>query len=369
MIFSTSHEVQKDSSIWKGLNARWKQDECNPLEQKASREICRSIDSLSLEDKGPAELREKPTLGTSLGTVWSKFNRSPSSSTVKRRAKVRFSVSAETTSTDEVSTTKTGDNKTIESITLSHITNLCADIQKEEAIPKQPVGFIPCDEKPKRFDLYHHDSMPSVSSTASLTLREALSGKDGPVEFELIERLNIALTLSCNVLQLCNTPWLGEIISLDDIFFLRATEHPRCYTPKVHSPAPFLVRQSSRVRHFEETLRPVNFTLLSLGVLLTHIIMGRPVEAIDLNKDMAKERLVSITKLADVKVTICDDASENYVGAVKWCFNHCFNFDTLEDQDLSRNFHDAVIARLERDLRSIDLRSIDLRNIDRLGVQ
>lgn len=112
----------------------------------------------------------------------------------------------------------------------------------------------------------------------------------GLVEFELIETLNIAFTLSCNVLQLCNTPWLGEIISLDNIRFFRDTKNPRCYALKVHFPAPFLVRQSSRARHFEKTLRPVNFALLTLGVLLIHIIMGRQVESIHLNKDMAKER-------------------------------------------------------------------------------
>lgn len=359
MIFGTFHELQTDNSIWRGLKVQWKGDEHNALEQKASTGICRSVDLLSLKDRDPSAQKEKSTLEAGIGAVWSKFNRSPSPSRLKHRAKVRFFISAAPTSTDKVSTAKAGDNGTTETITFSCITDLCADIQRGEVIAKQPVGFIPCDEKPKGFDLYFHDGMPSSSNSASLTLREALSGKDGLTELELRERLNIALTLSFGILQLCNTPWLGKIITLDDIVFLRAADAPRCYTQKLDFPAPFLVRQSPTVRHMQKPLRPVNFALLSLGVLLTHIIMGRPVEAIDLNEDMPKELLVSRRQLADDKVATCDDASDNYVGAVQWCFNHCFTFATLEDQELSRNFHDAVIARLERDLRSIDCLKFD----------
>lgn len=349
IIFGTPHELERDNSKWKGLNIRWKGDEYNPMEQNGSTGICRSVNSLSLRDKGPSAQKEKSTFEGGFGAVWSKLHRPPSTPRLKGRAKVRFLISAAPTSTDEVSTAKAEDNNT-----LSHIADLCADIHRGEVIAKQPLGFIPCDEKPKGFDLYFHDDMPSSSNTASLTLREALSSKNGLTGFELRERLNIALTLSFSILQLCNTQWLGKIISLDDIVFLRAADTPRCYTQKLDFPAPFLVRQSPTARQMQKSLKPVNFALLSLGVLLTHIIMGLPVEAIDLSENMTKELLVSRKKLADDKVATCDYASENYVGAVQWCFNHCFTFATLEDQELSRNFHDAVIARLERDLRSID---------------
>lgn len=86
---------------------------------------------------------------------------------------------------------------------------------------------------------------------------------------------------------------------------------------------------------------------------MTHIIMGRPVDAIDLREDMKKTLLDSAKDLAYEEVVTCDDASENYKGAVQWCFLNCFNFATLEDDQLSRDFHDGVIARLERDLRHI----------------
>lgn len=354
IIFGTLHEVQRGGSIWKGLKLGWKGDECNPLQRTASAGTCRSLESLSLEDKDPSMQKKESTSEVHLGAVRPKWTWLPSRSNLKRRTKVSFSIPATPTSTDQLSTARTGDDRITDPVTLSQITDLCAHIRRGGMIAKQPVGFIPCDEKPKGFDLYYHDSMPSSSDAASLTLREALKGKGGLPDFGLRERLNIALTLSFSILQLCNTSWLDKVISLDDIVFIRAEDAPRCYTQKFDFPAPFLVRHSSVVPQMGKPLRPVNFALLSLGALLTHIIMGSPLEAIQLNEDMPKEMLLSKKKLANDKVATCDDASENYVGAVQWCFDHCFTFATLEDQDLSRNFHDGVIARLERDLKSID---------------
>lgn len=355
MIFGTSHELPRKASIWQGFELRWKENECDPVEPTASGGICRSMESPSLKDEDQSRQKQESTLQVGLGTAWQKRNWSLSRSNLKCRAKVRFFTSAAPTSTDQTSTAKTGDNKVTGSTTLSQIADLCTDIQRNDMVAHQAVGFIPCDEKPKGFDLYHHDSIPSSSNTSSMTLREALSGKeDGLTDFGLRERLNIALTLSFSILQLCNTRWLGKVISLDDIIFLRSADTPRCYTQKFDFPAPFLVRRPRIARHKEESYKAVNFALFSLGVLLTHIIMGRPVEALDLNEDMPKELLLSRKKLANDKVAICDEASDNYIGAVQWCFDHCFTYENLKDQDLSRNFHDAVIARLERDLRSID---------------
>lgn len=352
MIFGTAHEVPRKTSIWQGFELRWKENECDPVEPTASAGDCHSMESLSLNDEDQSRQKQESTLEVHLGAVGQKWNWSPSS--LKRRAKVRFLISAAPTSTDQVSTANTGDNTITESITLSKIADICTDIQRNDMVANQAVGFIPCDEKPKGFDLYYHDSVPSSPNTSSLTLREALSGKDGLTDFGLRERLNIALTLSFSILQLCNTQWLGKVISLDDIVFLRAADAPQCYTQKFDFPAPFLVRRPRIARHKEEPYKAINFALFSLGVLLTHIIMGRPVEALDLSENMPKELLLSRKKLANEKVAICDEASDNYIGAVQWCFDHCFTFENLKDQDLSRNFHDAVIARLERDLRSID---------------
>jgi hypothetical protein len=358
VIFGTFPEPHGGSSVWRVLNVRRKGDECNPLEQNSrmGEGICRSVDSLSLKEKDISGQKETSTLETDLGAVWSKLSPSPSTPRSRRLTKVRFFISAALTSADEVSTDKSGENRISGPTTLSHITDLCADIQRDDVAANQPVGFISCVGNSGGFDLYHNDGAPSSSDMASLTLREALSSKNGLKDFELIERLNIALTLSSSILQLCNTPWLNKMISLDDIVFLRVKNSQRCYTQQSDFPVPFLIRnlKSPTVHQEGKPLRPVNFALLSLGILLTHIIMGSPVEAIDLNENMSKELLISRRKLADDKVATCDDASGNYVDAVQWCFTHCFTFATLEDQDLSREFHDAVIARLERDLRSID---------------
>lgn len=64
--------------------------------------------------------------------------------------------------------------------------------------------------------------------------------------------------------------------------------------------------------------------------------MGYPVEALDLDEDMTKQSLLSRKEIAYEKVVTCDDASENYIEAVQWCFHNCFDFATLQDEDLSR---------------------------------
>lgn len=337
------HEEVSNVPMWEGLDFRWKD-----LLKSSSTSLSCSVDSLSLEAKVPVEEKRNSSseTGLTLKERFARLRRSPLSMAPEYPRKVRFSA-AQTTSVSA------------DFCTLSPITELCVEIQRKSSIAKQTVGFVPCAQAPKGFDIHYHDDFPSSPNTATLTLREALTReKLVPVEFELVERLNIALALSFSVLQLCNTPWLGTIITLDNIVFVRAAGASQCFQGDFGYPTPFLVHPTPTAASLSRKPRPVNFALLSLGILLTHIAMGRPDEAIDLLEDMAKQTLVSRSKLAYTKVATCDDASDNYIEAVNWCFQNCFNFATLEDEDLTRDFHDAVITRLERDLSSINLLNI-----------
>lgn len=355
IIFSTNmprkarydYEEVPDSSTWEGLHFRWKD-----LVKGSSTSLSSSVDSLSTEESKRAAGREgASSLGVSL-TLRERFARlrrssSPQASTPELRPKVRFAAAGTTPGPAQ-------------SPTLSLITELCLKFQQKNGISKQPVGFVPCDRAPKGFNIYHHDHIPASSHTATLTLRQALSREQRlPMEFELVERLKIALALSSGILQICSTPWLGTIITLDNIVFIREGGAPSHYFKgDFDYPNPFLVHSTPVAAKPEKKPRPINFALLSLGILLTHIALGYPVEAIEFWENMTKQKLVSRSKLAYEKVATCDDASDNYIEAVNWCFQHCFNFATLEDADLTRSFHDAVITRLERDLSSINMLEI-----------
>lgn len=308
--------------------------------------VSRLVESLALEDEDRLEQKTGPSLGAGLRQAWPKFRHSPSPSSPKPRAATPIPARQE-------SNTKLANGGSIQP-TLPHITDLCASVQRNRFMAQRLFGFIPSVDTPKRFDLSRHGSRAKSSRTTILTLRQALHGNNpGLEEFDLIERINVALDLAFGVLQLCNTPWLGNVITLDDVRFLRPANVSNGPTQNLDCPHPFLFRPPWAMSDTRRALRPVNFALLSLGILMTHIIMGRHVDEIDLREDMKKTSLESAKNLAYEYVATCDYASENYKGAVQWCFLNCFNFATLEDDQLSRDFHDGVIARLEGDLRHI----------------
>lgn len=356
MIFGTVNDQHKHSPRFELLNIRWK-EKAESTRQTSTVEAAQALGSLSLKDKRDSPQKGR-FLGTNLGQAFPKLRRSPSRSKSNYRQKVRFAEMVTTLPRDKSPIATVADSSVITRFAPPHITDLCADIRRGETMASRPVGFLACNEMPGGFNIYRHDTLLKLHQ-ASVTLQEALSGeKPGLVEFELTERLNVALALSFNALQLCNTQWLGKAISLEGVVFLRAADADHCFSQSLENPSLFLIQQPSQDKLSEKPGKPINFALLSLGIILTHIINGRPIEAIDISEGMTKETLLSRRDIAFNKVEICDYASTNYVDAVQWCLQNCFTFKTLEDENLGREFHDAVIARLESDLRSIHELSI-----------
>lgn len=99
--------------------------------------------------------------------------------------------------------------------------------------------------------------------------------------------------------------------------------------------------------------RPVNFPLLSLGMLLTNVIIERPIEEIDIGESMSN---AALSKAKESALSLVDDsfyASSNYMKAVQWCFENSSDYGTLKDPNLGRKFYDEVICRLEEDWRKL----------------
>ncbi|KAG6363888.1 hypothetical protein INS49_008991 [Diaporthe citri] len=360
MIFGTNNGDHGQDPSFELLNIQWTGQKTVSPEQTSSMETSHCFESLS-NDREVSVQKARFSLGASLGEAFPKLRRSPSPSKPECRRKVRFSETVTPTPKFECSVTTIGTRSIVKGVSLSHITDLCSNIKRGEAIANQPIGFIPCAEIPEGFNIYRHDCLRNFNK-ASLTLRDALSSnKPGSEDFELAERLNVALALSFGILQLCNTHWLEKVVSLEGIVCLRAVSLEQQHLAlDLEHPSLFLVRQPSSDLSPEKPGKPINFALLSLGVVLTHIIMGRRVEAIDISEDMTKETLLSKRNIAYNQVEICDYASTNYVDAVQWCLQNCFTFKTLEDENLSRDFHDAVIARLESDLGSIQALNVEV---------
>lgn len=242
----------------------------------------------------------------------------------------------------------------------SPIKNLCQILQKgkSQVASKGFIGSISSSKFTAGFNLHHREHHPRIPE--SITLKEALLGTQaGLRDFDISERLHIGLSLSISIFHLCNTPWLKQVLTLDDIVFLRQDEESDLYDFNLGRPCPFLSSELTNETPLNTTVkssslisgrRPVNFPLLCLGLLLTYVIAGHSTKETEIGEHMSKESLFLVTKFAMEQVRTCNNASRNYEEAVQWCLDNSFTFATLEGEGLSQNFHDKVISRLEEDM-------------------
>lgn len=251
------------------------------------------------------------------------------------------------------------------------ITNLCQALRKGKCVASDYYGFIDCSSN--KFDLYHQ-GCPSTSCTTT-TLREILEDTGRKIaDFGYPQRLRLALTVSFGVLHLYNTPWLAKVVTLDDIVFLReedALGHHTCNLDR-----PFLARQVREVLHQTHatplasepspllnhqqtfavnTQRPIDFMILSLGLLLIQVIIGRQFEEFHIQDmvDMDCTSMVKKQTLASEMVDlVIQNGGGNYNEAVQWCLStYLSSIRNLDDEELAGEFYEAVISKLETDMR------------------
>ncbi|KAH8787888.1 hypothetical protein F5883DRAFT_400437 [Diaporthe sp. PMI_573] len=232
------------------------------------------------------------------------------------------------------------------------VTDLCLF-----AAQKQPYtdccGFI--TDVQDRFKIY--EQLYGQESRV-VTLRHVLEDRDQTLPpFGYPEKLRLALALSASVLDLYSTPWLASIVTLDDIVFLRgdASQAPM-YSPY----RPFVAKAvlespGSRPQAFRTgaATRPMDLTLLSLGTLLIQIIVGRPIDAIDMVGDDMSIDSVLGRQAAASQLTgqVMQSGGMSYDAAVRWCLDSILGVASLEDDGFCQSFHEAVVSRLETDVK------------------
>lgn len=248
----------------------------------------------------------------------------------------------------------------------SHITNLCQILRKGKwtASDCYCYGFISCSSN--RFDLYYQDCPSTCHST--ITLREILEDEElKSVKFGYRERLRLALTVSLSALHLYNTPWLAKIVTLDDIIFLQEEDPVGNQTCNLDRP--FLSKQvrealqqahlapfESKITHQRPSAtdkrRPIDLTILSVGLLLIQILVGQRFGRLQIEHGMNMDGIVEMQTLALQKAgLVLQEGGMNYAGAVQWCLENHFSVATLDNEELARQFYDAVISRLETDMK------------------
>lgn len=243
------------------------------------------------------------------------------------------------------------------------ITNLCSTLHQGKGRANVPDCYGHIFNKTSRFNLFHEDCEPENLSVITLrTILDAHGSGGNHGQLTYGDRLRIALTLSYSVLHLYNTPWLARVVTPDDVFFLREQQTPDTHTyyldrplllktpPKASaipchaSPAPLL---------HEMWRRPMEPTILSLGLLLIQIIVGRRIQNLTLDPDAGgiDAILEKQSTASQMTVSVLESGGMNYAAAVQWCLESVFRGAHLDDEKVGQEFHEAVITKLEADMR------------------
>lgn len=238
----------------------------------------------------------------------------------------------------------------------SAITNLCHELHKGKGNTTVPdyCGYI--SNTASKFNLFHQDCQPE--NLSAITLRTILDGHgSGMKQFKYAQRLELAICLSYSVLHLYNTSWLARTFTTDDIVFIM--EQQAADPHKDHTGRPFLAKVLPKLpagscRPAEQaTVRPMDLTILSLGLVLIQIIIGRHVEglAIDPNNKGMDTIISKQEEASQMTRPILENGGMNYADAVQWCLGSVLSVACLDDETVGQEFYEAVIARLEADMR------------------
>jgi hypothetical protein len=164
-------------------------------------------------------------------------------------------------------------------------------------------------------------------------------------------RCIISLTLANAVVQLHDTPWLGETWSTNDISLLSDTPDPSL----TEEPYVSTIFPSTPLLHTKRFRAIKNATIFALGVALLEISHGRQLSTFEMPEDLDDQG----HRTAWTDYLIADRLVEgihkrelpNFANAAQRCV-HC-NFESsvysLHDEGFRERFYQGVIAPLKKD--------------------
>lgn len=238
----------------------------------------------------------------------------------------------------------------------SAITNLCNMLHKGKGTATVPdyCGYI--SNTASKFNLYHQHCEPG--NLSAISLRTILSDHGtGIKQLKYAQKLEIAICLSYSVLHLYNTPWLARTFTTDDIVFIMEQQSEDLHTDGLGRP--FLAKvlpkppESACNPPEQVTFRPMDLTILSLGLVLVQIIIGRHVQDLAMEpNNKAMDSIIGKQEAASQMTgSVLENGGINYGNAVQWCLSSVLCGAYLDDENVGQEFHEAVIARLEADMR------------------
>jgi hypothetical protein len=229
--------------------------------------------------------------------------------------------------------------------------DICLDLSKPQGTRVTNChGYI--NDTDREFGLYPPKEVREIHDT--ITLRQLLSKNEQfNWEFDCIQKLKVALAITTNILHLYKTPWLGRTVTLDDFVFFR--EDASLLSGPDTLDRPFIAKgiTNSQDASVVSKFKPVNLMVLSLGLLLTQIIIGSTVEELDV-KDTVDMNMNTIVSKYEMGNSFSDRVLENgglsYAAVVKWCLSNVFSLANLENENFCQTFYNEVVARIEEDV-------------------
>ncbi|RYP46644.1 hypothetical protein DL768_007189 [Monosporascus sp. mg162] len=208
-------------------------------------------------------------------------------------------------------------------------------LANEYAKQKYGILIYPSKEPPINTDAW------SIS-----TLRSVLEDS----EFARRDRLRLAVTLSSSVLQLHETPWLGENWGKDGILFIKRSEKTAYHHP-------FVSHGIERGSQRSSTITPPwmrriirNQTLYALGLSLIELWYGKPMSHLHKPEDGPLGDPITEFNTADRLVDeLYNEAGGKYSDAVRRCIRCDFDCraNSLEDIAFQRAVYEGVVAQLK----------------------
>jgi hypothetical protein len=220
-------------------------------------------------------------------------------------------------------------------------------------------GYIADAER--KFELRPPPQSPSESRHV-VTLRALLNEKNATLPpFGYPQKLKVAIALSVNILHLFNTPWVSNLVTLDDILFFHEG-FPQPPSPDQESTyQPFVIqtlhgKTVAKSRRLGCSMpRPVNLAVLSLGALLVQVITGRVIDTLDMTGSMDMNSILSKYDAgAQLSSEVLEKGGIQYDSVVKWCLRSVLEVGGLENDKFCQDFYDAVVAKLKEDAKLID---------------
>ena len=188
------------------------------------------------------------------------------------------------------------------------------------------------------------------------------------------QRRVLSVILAHSLVQLYGSPWLGSNWSKENIYFFSRTDHPEV----LDLTQPYLSDDSALLEPNREEKQGIHQypSILSLGILLLELELGKPLESQHNEEDLtngSKNANTDLTTAMRMLNRYKDDVYEDYRAAVQGCLDCSFIPVHAQDStSIADYIYDNIVERLENELRfafQLDIRDLNNEHSAALAIQ